>query len=293
MSILKASFFERLVQFLRVHFSIEIHDVIHDLVTINHIHYHNKETEPLIQLTGTETVALNLKKILSSLSQVDQEEFRRIVQAAVIEDDIPLLEEKSKKRVEDIKLKESDNDTKALLDFFRGKIPDDDFAAFRAAIYIKKRFDEGAPYGEIYSLKGELIAKYGDRGRKINNLMSSGYFETMIMPIYCEMAKNSGFTEKDFLEKYHLIITEEAFAIFVPGWMMADELSPIIHSKIRKNLKYGINFITIHGIGKESVESISDILVDIEVNYPILRKSIEVKNNIITAKYWFDKSKKI
>ena len=54
-------------------------------------------------------------------------------------------------------------------------------------------------------------------------------------------------------------------------------------------MNYGIRFITIHGIGKENVQNIRDVLPDIESNYPILRKAIIEKNYIITAKYWFDK----
>lgn len=293
MSILKASFFEKLVQLFRVHFHLDVHDVVHNLVTVNHIHYHVNETAPLIEQTDPQTIALNLKKMLLSLPPAQQEELRGIIQAGVLEDDIPLLEQNSKNRVEDIQLKENENKTKALLDFFREIIPDDDFTILRSAIYIKGRFDEGAPHNEIYTLKGELMAEYGVRGRKINNLLSSGYFESMLMPLYTEMAKQPGFTKNDFLEQYNLIIDEEAFAIFVPGWMMADELAPIIHKKIRKNVKYGVNFVTIHGIGRENVESIKDILGDIEINYPVIRKKLEEKNNIITAKYWFDKSKRI
>jgi hypothetical protein len=289
MSLFKASFFEKLVQFFKVHLHIDIHDNFHDLVTVNQIHYHYNKHDPLIQQTEPQEIVLNLEKILSSLSPVEKDEFKKLIQEAVTQDGIPLLEEKSKKRIEDIQLKESESDIKLLLDFFRGKIPDEDFVALRAAIYIKKRFDEGAPHTEIYSLKGELIEQFGSRGLKINNLVSSGYFETMIMPIYKEMAKSPDFTEEGFLKKYNLIINEEAFAVFVSGWMMADELAPIIHKKIRKNLKYGIRFITIHGIGRENVENVRDVLLDIEVNYHVLRKSIVEKNYIITAKYWFDK----
>jgi hypothetical protein len=293
MSLFKASFFEKLIHLFKVHLHIEIHDIIHDLVTVNHIHYHTNQNAPLIQQIESHGISLNLGKIFSSLPPEEKDEFKKLIRETVLDDDIPLLEEKSKKRIEDIQLKESGSDIKPLLEFFRGKIPDDDFIALRAALYIKKRFDEGAPYGEIYSLKGELIEKYGSRGLKINNLVSSGYFETMIMPIYKQMANSPDFSQKDFLERYNLIINEEAFAVFVSGWMMADELAPIIHKKVRKNLKYGIHNITIHGIGKENVNNIKDILIDIEINYPVLRKSIVERNYIISAKFWFDKSKKI
>lgn len=293
MSIVKALFFDKLKEFFRVHLHIEIHDIVHNLVTVNHIHYHGNESTPLIEQTNPQTIALNIKAILLSLPSEQQEELREIIQNSVLVEDIPLLEKNSKDRIEDIELKESEDKTKALLDFFRGKIPDDDFAILRAAIYIKKRFNEGAPHSEIYALKGEVMAEYGARGRKINNLLSSGYFESMIMPIYKEMASHPEFTHEEFLERYHLIIEEEAFAIFVQGWMAADELAPKIHKKIKRNLKYGVNFVTIHGIGGECIENIKDILSDIEINYPVIKRKIDENNFIITAKIWFDKNKRM
>lgn len=293
MSIVKALFFDKLKEFFRVHFHVEIHDLVHNLITVNHIHYHGKESGPLIEQTNPQTIALNIKQMLSTLSPEQQKELHGILQSGVLVDDIPLLEQKSKERIEDIEEKESEDKTKALLDFFRGKIPDTDFAILRAAIYIKKRFDEGAPQAEIYALKGEVMAEYGVRGRKINNLLSSGYFESMIMPIYHEMVSHPGFTQEEFLDRYNLIIEEEAFAIFVQGWMMADALASIIHSKIKRNLKYGIYFITIHGIGRECVDSIKEIFADIEVNYPVMKKKVDENNFIITAKFWFDKNKRM
>ncbi len=170
-------------------------------------------------------------------------------------------------------------------------MPPDDFAALRGAIYINKRWDEGASYEEIHAIKGELMAKYGNRGRKINNLLSSGYFEDTIIPLYNEMAKYPNFTGAAFLERYSLIVDEEAFALFVNSRMMADALPTMIHSKIRRNLKYGVNYVTIHGLGKENVEHVKEILMDVEVNYSILRKEIEETGFWIKVKYWFDKSK--
>ena len=72
---------------------------------------------------------------------------------------------------------------------------------------------------------------------------------------------------------------------------MADALPTMIHSKIRRNLKYGVNYVTIHGLGKENVEHVKEILMDVEVNYSILRKEIEETGFWIKVKYWFDKSK--
>jgi hypothetical protein len=43
MSLVKALFFDKLKEFFRVHLHIEIHDIVHNLVTVNHIHYHGSQ----------------------------------------------------------------------------------------------------------------------------------------------------------------------------------------------------------------------------------------------------------
>ncbi len=67
--------------------------------------------------------------------------------------------------------------------------------------------------------------------------------------------------DKDvFLKNYDVIINEAAFAVFVSGNMSSYDVRNIIDEKIKRNLKYGIRAVTIHGIGKNNVEKIIEVI---------------------------------
>lgn len=250
---------------------------IHDLIKIN-IHS-NDSSERLEYSEGEKSLSINLEKLTGD----EKEEIGQLLRGAVGEG-VALLEKHSVELIEDIKSKEESEDVRSLLEFFKDKIPIDDWNALRAAIYIRKRFEEGtSSFKEIYHLKGEVGKKYGKRGLKICNLCTSGYFETKIKPLYEEISQQ-GFDEDDFLDIYNVIIDEEAFALFVSGDMSRNEVKSTIEQKIKRNLNYGIKNVTIHGIGKNNMTKIREAISGIEDEHPNIKKDIEEKGNIILAK---------
>lgn len=140
----------------------------------------------------------------------------------------------------------------------------------------------------IYRLKGDIIHKHGTRGLNICNLCTSGYFENWIKPLYEEMEKSPDFDPEKFNESYNLIIKEAAFAVFVTKDMKPDKLKEIVEKKIARNLKYGVNFINIHGIGKGNVDKIRVLISELETKYPDIGKSIDEKKSIIFSKLVFN-----
>lgn len=130
---------------------------------------------------------------------------------------IPLIERESEEIVEDIITEEKNN--AELLDFFKDKIPRDDFLALRAALFMRKSFRERSRRDFVYRLKLQIIQKYGLRGKSITNLCTSGYFETLIAPMYNEMVVKKGASPEDFLRAYDVIIKESAFAVFISSQM--------------------------------------------------------------------------
>ena len=200
--------------------NIHIHDLLHHVITINHIHIEQNsppEAAPITEISPGKLV-LNLDK-LSELPPDQREAIKAAFHEAVLVDDIPLLQDKTKERLEDIAVSESYNEVKQLLNFFKGRIPSEDYAALRSAIYIKNKFDGGAPQSEVLSLKAEVREKFGLRGIKISNLWSEGYFKDMIKPIYDRLCVDPDFSDTEFFKFYNLIIDEEAFAVFVPSRM--------------------------------------------------------------------------
>lgn len=228
------------------------------------------------------TLSINLEK----LDYSEKEQIGKAITEAVRKEDRLLLEQNSEKIIEDFKLNENSKHTKSILSHFKEVIPPDDYEALRAALYIKKCFDEDL--GGIYKLKGDIIKKYGKRGLNISNLCSAGYFETWILPIHNEMKKDPNFSNEKFFGIYNIIINESAFAVFVSGSMSNDNVKITIEEKIKRNLRYGIKFVNIHGIGKDNVKKIRGVISEIEVKYPKITKSIEKEKNIIFVKLRFD-----
>jgi len=136
-----------------------------------------------------------------------------------------------------------------LLIFFEDKIPEEDMYALKAAIFIKKVFDQG---NDVKPLKQSLRYKYGQRGVNISNLYSAGYFETWIRPLYERMTNKEA-----FVDAYNLIVEKAPFAVFVSTQMGVEQIKIQVREKIKESMKYGIKECNIHGIGEENVMNIT------------------------------------
>jgi hypothetical protein len=66
--------------------------------------------------------------------------------------------------------------------------------------------------------------------------------------------------EKDCIDKYNIIINEEAFALFVSGHMDSGQVKSDIKMKIDLNLRYGIRTVSIHGIGRSNKDKIKEAI---------------------------------
>ena len=268
------SWFEKLKNFVNVNID------VHDLLNINS----NNNSEKIEYDEGQRTLNINLAK----LNPDEIREIKPIINAAPQESNKILLEKNSKKELENILRIESFKDVKSLLSYFKDKIPSEDWDALRAAMHIRKRFEDGtSTYKEIFKMKGDVMKKYGTRGKNICNLCTSGYFESMLKPLHEEMKKLPDFSNEKYLKIFNVIINEEAFAIFIPGSMSSDEAKYLIEVKINRNLRYGVNFVSIHGIGKQNVDKIKEIITNLTEEHPSFTKSIEESGNIINVKVWF------
>ena len=272
------SWFEKLKEFIKVNFGIDIK--INNSNLINIQINSNNSSKPFEYDEENNSVCINAEK----LSSTELEKFGKI--ARELCEDIPLLEIPSQEIIMDIESKEEAKDVQLLLTYFKDKIPPKDFIVLRQAVYIKKIFEEGQSPDIVYRLKGEVIKKYGRRGLNICNLYSSGYFDTKIKPMYEEITKQ-GLDKNIFLENYNVIIDEEAFAVFISGNMSFHDVKVAIEKKIKRNLKYGIKTVTIHGIGKDNVMNIRHAISDIEETNSNIKKTIEERGNIILARLWF------
>lgn len=281
MPLFKISFLEKLKHLLKL--DINISDINLVNLSINIQKNSNNECKPVVYSPESNLLTLNLE----NLTQEQSPALGTILKQAVA-DGATLLEEKSNETLRDISHSEQSDDVKSVLDFFRNIIPKDDFDALRAAMYIRTRFKDGCDSKSIYDLKGGVIKKYGKRGLKICNLCSAGYFENLLKPLYEDMRKYQDFSIEKFISHYNLIISEEAFAVFISRDMPGNEVKYIIEEQIKRNFKYGVKKVDIHGIGRDNSKKIRDAIYDIEIAYPKMNKRIGEEGRIIFATLSFE-----
>ncbi|MBW6471274.1 MAG: hypothetical protein K0A90_08655 [Methanosarcinaceae archaeon] len=254
-----------------------------NLVNININSNNNNSHEPYEYNEAEKKLTINLDNF-SDPEKVG--EFLR----QCIQDNIPIMEDTSFEKYIEIKKSEQDPDVIKLLSFFKGKIPNNDYDALRSAIYIRKCFRDGVDSKTIYNLKGDVINKYGRRGLNICNLCTSGYFENLLIPLHNEIQKSPTFSDGKFEELYNTIIKEEAFAVFIKSSISTPEVKNAIEGQIRRNLKYGIKYVNIHGIGYGNIGKIKEVISNIEMPTLNIHEEIELDGNIILATLFFDNS---
>lgn len=182
------------------------------------------------------------------------------------EEKTEILDAEYVKEVDDYIEKDKNDENSKLIEFFIGKIPDEDIYALKASSYIEKVFNEGK---SVHDLKKQLRYKYGQRGINISNLFSAGYFKTWVKPLY---ENTSG--QEDFAKAYELAVHQSPFAIFVNSDMSIVDIETRVKEKVIENKSYGIKNINIHGIGSENIkkifkatENLTKDLKNLEVTY--------------------------
>lgn len=186
------------------------------------------------------------------LDDLKRAEFFRSLPDAVERDEITLVDREARARLDN--LSQSDKNNKEILQFFKPILPGDDYAILRSSLLVGELWERRDP--RHAAIKSDIIDRYGDRGRNICNLATAGYFHSVIKPLYDAMRKISGFKLAEFHRHYNVIIEQSAFAVFVSGKMGVPAIVDEVKVKIRKNSKFGIKYVNIHGIGKENVNNI-------------------------------------
>jgi hypothetical protein len=194
-----------------------------------------------------------------------------------------LLEQDSSRLLEEVREIEKKGSNRNILDFFRGKVPQTDLEILRASFVIKELHEK---HEDVRGLKWDIVQRYGKRGNNISNLCTAGYFETVIKPLYDAMVASSDFTQEKFLDRYEVIVMQYPFAVFVSNRKSKSETKQEILQKIKLNKGYGIKQMNVHGIGKENVIKIQEILYEIkgEINWPA---QIDSTGSFINARLTF------
>ena len=161
-----------------------------------------------------------------------------------------------------------DNNFKAVLSFFEGVIPYEDWVALESSFYLKSTFlAEG---GDIIDyMKSDIGRRYGVRGTNISNLCTAGYFEHFIMELW-----NTKESKEEFDRVYNAIVNNSIPALFIHKHTKTSHIPDLIGEKIHLCKRYHIPFVHIHAISKDNVDKINKCLESQKDFFKIFTKSI-------------------
>ncbi len=233
----------------------------------------------------------NAKVLVVNINNLDSEDQKKAlaetIKSAFDSGEQPLvIEENTLKTLEEFKVADSQSDNKSTIDYFRGKIPSTDIEILRASILVASLYDNGNAVDAVQR-KHDIVQRYGDKGRNICNLFSADYFSNLIKPIYEEMSSSSNFDPTKFQSVYNIIVTESPYAIFIHSGMSSDAVKKSVLERIDVSKKYGTSYLNIHGIGRDNVEKISDLIKQL-TQEGVLQKLPEIQSgsSYIIIKIW-------
>ena len=255
------TFFERLQEIIKVDLKLDIH--LHHLINFNFTR--NDHSPAISYQEPTKLIVVNFER----LSADQQDEIKSLIKPSINNENKLLLNEKAKETLESVDLEEGSGDERGLLDFYKDKIPQDDYLALRAALHLRKRFRAGASRDEIYLMRTQIIKSFPERGENISKLCSSGYFENWIKTVYNIMSVRPGFKKEDFVKTFHLFIDEGAFAVFVSEKMSPDDIKADIERERSIQVRYGVPdpSVLVHAIGRSNIENANMAFYDLKEKY--------------------------
>lgn len=224
------------------------------------------------------TININVCKLNTS----KESKLKPLINQAIVEDGLLLTRDDVQEVITAFRKVDKEKRNLEFLKFIKQIIPEEDLVILRAAIFIKSQYDAGK---DIKPLKGQLIERYGNRGKNISNLYSAGYFASLIKPLYEEMSKQPDFVQERFREVYEIIVKESPYAVFINTNMTPSETKEAVVNRIKISQKYGLSFLHIHGIGKENVSKILQLLDEMKTDF-IRSPGITQGGNYIIAKIW-------
>lgn len=203
----------------------------------------------------------------------------------IYQDKVELLEEETSEKLADYTSKIATPENQSVIEFFKGRLNQEDMILLQSCLYLRTVFNNGGDYS---LLKSQIVEKYHGKGASVSNLCTAGYFESLIIPTFQELERNTPLSNEVFQTIYSDIMTNYPFAVFINQRMNEGEVENMITKKIEANRKNGSMKLNIHGIGERNIEVIFKILTEIEKKLTITRKKIDQSGNAITVKLEFE-----
>ncbi|MCA9323577.1 hypothetical protein KC992_00570 [Candidatus Saccharibacteria bacterium] len=172
-----------------------------------------------------------------------------------------VLEQGSLEEFETVSKVLDDTAYKKELEIFKPMVVSSDVPILEIAILVKKAYDNGE---NVAPIKSQAIQRYGNRAAMICNLYSSGYFHTLIKPLF--YSKEKGDIAIDtYLEIYDMIVTESPLAMFIGVGTERSSAKKQLLKKIKANKENEVGYLNIHGINETNIKLIKSLLEEDDV----------------------------
>ncbi|HAZ10814.1 MAG TPA: hypothetical protein DCY56_06895 [Candidatus Omnitrophica bacterium] len=226
------------------------------------------------------------KNLTINLAKLDSSERKALkdILPKAIEDGYSILEDETKKSIEDFKAKDSSAGNKEVLDFLKPKIPPEDFNIWRASLYMRSFF-EAHDKPKTRQLKCDIMQRYGDKGKNIANLCSARYLEEVLIPYHGSL--EGKYEDKIVLDKfksmYKMVVDELPLCVFVNHIMNKND----IKGEIELKKKYGLKYINMHGIGTSNIKKIIEVVDELEKQSKFATKETKEDTHSIFVRLYF------
>jgi hypothetical protein len=225
-----------------------------------HLTFNNKSQKTVIKNTvkGKNNTQNNLTLNLGKLSSKEKKELIGLLQSSFDEGGVIYVDDDSKRLVDSVKAAEGDSDNGDIVAYFKDKLNTQDWQLLRSGLYISYLVKQGMP---TQNIRKSVIDTYGERGKNLLNLASSGHFSTHIKPLYEELSKAPNFSQSMFYDELERILKEMPFAFFVNSRANPQGLCDVVNDKIEQAKLYAVKEkkIYLHGWGP-NVKTIEDCL---------------------------------
>lgn len=190
-------------------------------------------------------------------NDIPQKGFVELMAKAVDAERIPVIKSDIKQVLQ--KIEHIVSEDKELLGKLKPVLELSDYNAIETALVIRGLFKQRVP---IDRFKMSLIQRFGDRGRKICDIVSAGYLEKEIIPLFDKLLDvDNG--PQIFKAQFERIVANEAFAIFVRNSLTPERLKKTIKDKLIYHKKIGVYYVNLHAIGRYNVQKVKNVVTEL------------------------------
>lgn len=188
------------------------------------------------------------------------EEFKESLLEAFRRGDVQFVEEQASKDIAGYNDTIKKSESTEVIDYLEGKVPPEDLLYMRTGLYVKKLNDDGN--GQDAKRIRDNACRNSQRARNIINLVSAGFLDEYILPIYQA-------NYDDAVERYNEIVEQMPTLVFVSQGMTVDKAMAIIEDKIRNKEQYHweVKLISVNGLNR-CIKIIYKIKDEIQAKYP-------------------------